>query len=186
MAFPPAHMLVGLGFAELSSAVLPLPGWKPRLVAASLAVLPDLDIIVGLLTTRAGSVYHGTFTHSIFVTVVVGLVAWLVGGRAWGMLAGLAYGSHLLVDLLDDRGRTNVLLGWPFSLEYPYAIARIFPTVPFEHGRGVLIAARSLLEPRVFEQLAIQTLLGGGMLLVLLLLSRLIRHVGSLQRRPTA
>jgi membrane-bound metal-dependent hydrolase YbcI (DUF457 family) len=176
MAFPPAHVLVGLGVAEAARAGLPLPTWKSRVVAASLAVLPDLDIVVGLVGERAGSAYHGTFTHSIFAAVVVGLVGWLLGGKVWGLLAGTAYGSHLLVDLLDDRGRTNVLLGWPFSHEYPYAIARIFPMVPFRQGEGALNAAKSLLEPRVFEQLAIQTLVGAAMMVVLLVIALLIRR----------
>ncbi|MBW3630068.1 MAG: metal-dependent hydrolase [Gemmatimonadetes bacterium] len=182
MAFPPAHLLVGVGFAELVGAITPLSGWKPRLAAASLAVLPDLDIIVGLVGERAGSAYHGTFTHSIFATLVIGALAWLLAGPAWGMLAASGYGSHLLVDLLDDRGRTNVLLGWPFSQEYPYAIARIFPTVPFEQGHGLLPAALSLLEPDVFQQLAIQTMIGAAMLAFLLLVSRLVRGATRLHR----
>src|SRR5215218_6185358 len=149
MAFPPAHILVGLGVAEVVRAGLPLPTWRSRAIAASLAVLPDLDIVVGLVGERAGSAYHGTFTHSIFAAVVLGLVGWLLGGSAGGLLARTAYGSHLLVDLLDARGRTNVLLGWPFSHEYPYATARIFPVVPFRHGEGALTAAKSLFEPPV-------------------------------------
>jgi membrane-bound metal-dependent hydrolase YbcI (DUF457 family) len=177
MAFPPAHFLVGAGFADLVGAILPLPKWKSRLIAGSLAVLPDLDIVLGLLDSHAGTAYHGTFTHSLFAVVVVGLLGGLLAGKAWGVLAGTAYGSHLLVDLLDDRGRTNVLLGWPFSDEYPFAIARIFPMVPFRHGGGALQAALSLFEPRVFEQLAIQTLVGAAMLVLLLVVARLLRRV---------
>jgi membrane-bound metal-dependent hydrolase YbcI (DUF457 family) len=176
MAFPPAHFLVGAGFADVVGALLPLPKWKSRLVAGSLAVLPDLDILVGLIGERSGSAYHGTFTHSVFAAVVVGVAAWLLAGKSWGVLAGIGYGSHLLVDLLDDRGRTNVLLGWPFSHEYPYAIARIFPMVPFRQGEGAVPAALSLFEPAVFEQLAIQTLVGAAMLVLLLVIARLLRR----------
>lgn len=184
MAFPPAHMLVGIGLAEVVRSVVPLPKWKARAVAASLAVLPDLDFLIGIVAAGVGSAYHGTFTHSVFITVVVGLAAWTVAGRAWGVLAGVGYGSHLLVDLLDDRGRTNVLLGWPFSDQYPFAIARIFPTVPYEHGKGVIRAALSLLDPPVFERLAIQTLIGAAMLVLLLVVARLLRRV--LPRPPAA
>ena len=178
-------MLVGAGFAEVVGAVTPLPRWKAAFVAASLAVLPDLDFGVGLVGEGEASVYHGTFTHSIFATLVVAALAWILAGRAWGMLAAAGYGSHLLVDLLDDRGRTNVLLGWPFSQEYPFAIARIFPTVPFEQGNGIMRAALSLLEPRVFEQLALQTLVGAAMLAFLLLLARLIRRATRSYAAPT-
>jgi membrane-bound metal-dependent hydrolase YbcI (DUF457 family) len=184
MAFPPAHFLVGAGFADVVGAVLPLPKWKSRLIAGSLAILPDLDIVVGLVGERAGSAYHGTFTHSIFAAVVVGLAAWLLAGKAWGVLAGVGYGSHLLVDLLDERGRTNVLLGWPFSHEYPYAIAPVFPTIPFTHGEGAIPAALSLFEPHVFEQLAIQTLVGAAMMALLLVIARVLRRARS--RRAAA
>jgi membrane-bound metal-dependent hydrolase YbcI (DUF457 family) len=121
-------------------------------------VIPDLDLGYGMLMGSAGA-YHGTFTHSAVAVVVVSLFA-AMAGRGWGVLAAGTYGSHLLVDLLDDRGRTNVLLGWPFSAEQPDAIARVFPTVPFQHDHGVLAAAGSLLQPAVLDRLIEQTLVG--------------------------
>ena len=176
MAFPPAHILVGFGMAEVARAVLPVPKWPARIVAASLAVLPDLDIVVGLIGERAGSAYHGTFTHSIVATLVVALVAWMVAGKGWALLAGMGYGSHLLVDLLDQRGQTNVLLGWPFSSEYAHGMAKLFPIVPFEHGRGVVVAALSLFRPEAFGQLAIQTAIGALLLGALLAAAWLVRR----------
>ena len=176
MAFPPAHFLVGCGVAEVVRGIFPrLPRSAAWLVAGSLAVAPDLDFGFGMLLGRTYE-YHGTFTHSLVATASVAVLAWLLAGAGWGVLAGMGYGSHLLVDLLDDRGRTNVLLGWPFTLEQPLAIARVFPTIPFEQGRGVLAAALSLLEPAAFRQLAIQTAFGALALALLLLLAAVVRR----------
>jgi hypothetical protein len=178
MAFPPAHALVGAGVAEMTLTAVPLPRWKAWTVAALLAVLPDLDLGFGMLMGRA-SAYHGTFTHSVVAVVVVSLFAALAG-REWGFLAAAAYGSHLFVDLLDDRGRTNVLLAWPFSGERPDAIARVFPVVPFEQGHGIWSAAGSLLTPHVFGELARQTLVGLIFFLALVAWVALIRAIAAL------
>ena len=184
MAFPPAHVMVGLGAAEVIRSVVPLPKWPARIIAASLAVLPDADIVLGLLSERAASAYHGTFTHSIVAVVLVGMAGWLVAGKGWGLLAGAGYGTHLLVDLLDERGETNVLLGWPFTLEYSNGIAKVFPVVPFEQGKGVVVAALSLFRPEVFSQLVIQTAIGVAMFAALLFLARVVRR--SKRRAATA
>lgn len=181
MAFPPAHALVGAGVAELTCSAIPLPRWKAWLLAAALAVLPDLDFGFGMLMGHAAD-YHGTFTHSALAVVVVSLLA-SYAGRGWGILAAGSYGSHLLVDLLDDRGRTNVLLGWPFSDKQPDAIARVFPTVPFEHGHGILSAASSLFHPPIFGRLLHQTLIGLAFFIALVAWAALIRLLARLGER---
>src|SRR5690606_38071089 len=122
MAFPPAHVFFACGCAEMVHAVAPVPRWKAWLVAGALSVAPDLDFAAGFFTGNF-SEHHGTFTHSIFAAVVVTLLARILGGWRWGAIAGVGYGSHLLVDLMDERGQTNVLLGWPFTLSQPQAIA---------------------------------------------------------------
>lgn len=166
MAFPPAHFLVGAGVAELVRVGTPLPRWRAWVLGGALGVSPDLDFGVGMLLGQVGG-YHGTFTHSALAVIVVSLLGALAG-REWAILAGAGYGSHLLVDLLDDRGQTNVLLGWPLTLNQPDAIARVFPTVPFEKGQGAVHAALSLFEPHVFGQLILQTAVGGLFFCVLL------------------
>jgi membrane-bound metal-dependent hydrolase YbcI (DUF457 family) len=179
MAFPPAHVLVGLGCAEMVGTVVPLPRRRAWLLVGVLSVLPDVDFAFGLATGPAGA-YHGTFTHSILATLVVALAVWLAAGRAWGVTAAVGYGSHLLVDLLDQKmGPTNVLLGWPFTHQHAYAITRIFPTIPYWQGDGVVRAARSLLEPAVFGMLVLQTLVGVGIFLALFLTARLLRRSGA-------
>lgn len=165
MAFPPAHILVGVGVAELVRVATPLPRWKAWVIAGALAVSPDLDFGVGMLMGDIGS-YHGTFTHSAFAVIVVSLVAALAG-RGWGVLAGAAYASHLVVDLLDDRGQTNVLLGWPLTEARPDAMARVFPTVPLPRGDGLLGTLASLLEAETFLALLHQSAVGALFFIVL-------------------
>lgn len=175
MAFPPAHFLVGAGVAELLRVAIPLPRNKAWLLAGALAVSPDLDFAFGMLMGQVHS-YHGTFTHSALAVIVVSLLG-SIAGREWGILSGAGYASHLLVDLLDDRGRTNVLLGWPLTLNQPDAIARVFPTVPFARGGGALQAASSLFDPPVMAQLLHQTAVGALFFLVLIGWAALIRLI---------
>ena len=175
MAFPPAHLLVGAGVAEVvRSAAPPLPRWRAWTAAAALAVVPDLDIVLGIALGR-GAAYHGTFTHSIVATLAVGLLAGLLWGRRWALLAASGYGSHLLVDLLDDRGETNVLLGWPFTDERRVAIGRVFPPVPFDVGTGTRAALASLPRREALLALGEQTLIGILFFLALLTLAGAIR-----------
>jgi len=180
MAFPPAHLLVGAGVAEVVRSAAPsLPRWRAWTVAAALAVAPDLDFILGMALGR-GAEYHGTFTHSIVATLVIGLAAGVLAGWRWGVLSGAGYGSHLLVDLLDDRGRTNVLLGWPFTHERPFAIARLFPPVPFGRAGGLRESIMALPRPEAMLALGEQTLIGCLCFLALLALAGAVR----MARRP--
>lgn len=180
MAFPPAHMLVGAGVAEVARAAPPpLPRGRAWAAGAALAVVPDLDIVLGIALGRGGA-YHGTFTHSVVATLAVALLTGVLWGRRWSFLAGAAYGSHLLVDLLDDRGETNVLLGWPFTEERRVAIARVFPPVPFNVGGGMREAVLSLPRREVMVALAQQTLIGLLFFLALLAVAAIVRR----RRRP--
>lgn len=181
MSFPPAHAMIGAGLAEVVCAARPLPRWKAWTLASTLAVAPDFDIVLGLLLGKGGA-YHGTFTHSVTAAVVAALLAWAVAGRWWGVVAGAGYGSHLLVDLLDDSGPTNMMLAWPFSGDRPYSLGKVFPKVPFE-GEGVTESAQSLLLPHVFEKLALQTLLGLAVFLVLLGVAAVVRRFRSTDAR---
>lgn len=176
MAFPPAHMLVGAGVAAVACAGMrtPPPRWAAWGVAALVAAAPDGDIVLGIMLGR-GAVYHGTFTHSAAAAVIVALLAYALGGGRWAAVAGLGYASHLLVDLLDDSGPTNLTLGWPFSGARPYSIGRVFPKVPVE-GDGMRDAALNLLRPEPLIQLALQTLLAAAIFAALLLVAAFIRR----------
>jgi hypothetical protein len=176
MAFPPAHMLIGAGLAEAACAGMrnPPPRWLTWPVAAVLAAGPDADIIIGILRGRGGA-YHGTFSHSLTAVVIIALLGYAAGGGRWAAIGGLAYGSHLLVDLLDDSGPTNLMLGWPFTGARPYSLGKIFPKVPVE-GDGIIDTALNVLRPPALLNLVLQTLLGAAVFGALLLLAAAIRR----------
>ncbi|MBW3571703.1 MAG: metal-dependent hydrolase [Gemmatimonadetes bacterium] len=177
MAFPPAHMLIGAGLAEVARAGMDHP--PPRrfawAAAAVLAAAPDGDIILGILLGLGGSL-HGTFTHSLTAAAVVALLAYAVGGWRWAVIAGVGYASHLLVDLLDESGPTNLMLGWPFTGAQPYSLGKLFPKVPV-HGDGIVDTALNVLRPRPLRNLLVQTLLAAAMFGGLVLLARGIRRM---------
>src|SRR5829696_3693042 len=157
MAFPPAHMLIGAAVAEVARAGMDHP--PPRRYAwggaAILAASPDGDIILGILLGRGGSL-HGTFTHSVTAALIVALLAYVVGGSRWAAVAGVGYASHLLVDLLDESGPTNLMLGWPFTGARPYSLGKLFPKVQMM-GEGIVETALNVLQPEALRNLVLQT-----------------------------
>jgi membrane-bound metal-dependent hydrolase YbcI (DUF457 family) len=179
MAFPPAHLLIGAGLAECVRATSgpPPPRWAAWAVGGCVAALPDVDIVLGIVLGKGGA-YHGTFTHSVAAVAVWALVGYALGGGRWAAIVGLAYASHLLVDLLDDSGPTNLMLGWPFTGARAYSLGRLFPKVPID-GRGVVESTLRLLEPRRLWLLAEQTLLAAAIFAALLLLAAAIRRMRS-------
>ncbi|HEU0302548.1 MAG TPA: metal-dependent hydrolase [Longimicrobium sp.] len=177
MAFPPAHLLIGAGLAELARAGMrqPPPRVQAWAAAAVLGAAADGDIILGILLGKGGT-YHGTFTHSLTAAAVVAMAAWALGGARWAVIAGVGYASHLLVDLLDDSGPTNLMLGWPFTGGRPYSLGRLFPKVPVE-GDGMVDTALNVLRPHALANLLLQTLLAAAIFAALLLAARAIRRM---------
>ena len=186
MAFPPAHMLIGAGFAELARAGMTNP--PPRrftwAVAAVLAASPDGDIILGILLGQGGN-YHGTFTHSLTAAAVVALLGYAFGGRRWAAIAGIAYTSHLLLDLLDESGPTNLMLGWPFTGARPYSLGKVFPKVPLD-GEGLMDTALLLLRPRPLGILLVQTLMAAVVFRAQVLAPQAIRRSRARRAAPAA
>ncbi|HEX8695700.1 MAG TPA: metal-dependent hydrolase [Longimicrobium sp.] len=176
MAFPPAHFLIGAGFAEVAraSSRRPPPRWAAWAVGGCAAALPDVDIVLGIARGASGA-YHGTFTHSVAAAVVWALIGYAFGGGRWAAVVGVGYGSHLLVDLLDDSGPTNLMLGWPFSGARPYSLGRFFPKVPVE-GDGLVDTALNVLRPDALSLLLQQTLLAAACAGALFLLAAAIRR----------
>lgn len=165
-------MLIGAGLAEAarSTMVRPPPRRYAWGVAAVLAAAPDGDIILGILLGRGGSL-HGTFTHSLTAALVVALLAYAVGGWRWAAIAGIGYASHLLVDLLDESGPTNLMLGWPFTGARPYSLGKLFPKVPVK-GDGMVDTALNVLQPDALLNLVLQTLMAAAIFGTLVLLAR--------------
>ena len=186
MAFPPAHMLVGAGMAELARAGMrsPPPRRAAWLAGALLASVPDGDIILGILLGSGGAL-HGTFTHSLSAVAVVALLGYAFGGGRWAAIAGLTYGSHLFIDLLDESGPTNLMLGWPFTGVHAYSLGKLFPKVPVD-GDGIVDTALNVFRPGSLRNLVLQTLLAAAISLALLLIARGIRWMRVRRVEPAA
>jgi inner membrane protein len=104
--FSPAHVDAASGVGFVSS-----------LAACMLfAALPDADLLYQPI--------HRAFTHSVGSTILVTIIAtvvtgWVTGRRsiAFGVLCGLAWGSHSLLDWLgaDPNPPRGIKALWPFS-----------------------------------------------------------------------
>jgi membrane-bound metal-dependent hydrolase YbcI (DUF457 family) len=92
-------------------------------ILASVAIAPDLDLLVG---------DHRGISHSLGMAIVAGLVTLAITRRArWAAAVTLAWGSHILLDWLsnDTRPPFGVMALWPFTREYYKAAFEVFPPV---------------------------------------------------------
>ncbi|HEX8391262.1 MAG TPA: metal-dependent hydrolase [Longimicrobium sp.] len=169
-------MLVGAGIVEVALSTMrnPPPRGRALLAGAMLGALPDVDIILGILLGRGGTL-HGTATHSFTAVALWAAVGTLLGGGRWGAVFGLGYASHLLMDLLDESGPTNLMLLWPFSGQRPYSLGKLFPKVPVL-GDGVVDTIRHTLRPESLLLLFQQTALAGVFAALLVLLAAVLRR----------
>jgi membrane-bound metal-dependent hydrolase YbcI (DUF457 family) len=107
--------------------------WRQGLIFAALGMLPDLDLLL--------PVEHRTVSHSLTAAVIVGSIAaaFTRHGR-FGLAAGAAYATHVLLDWLgtDTSPPVGIMALWPFSRAYYesrvhmfHAVSRRFPTRGF-------------------------------------------------------
>ena len=103
---------------------------------ASLAMLPDADVLLVMLgTDDRGAVGHRGASHSLFFAAVVGALIGLVArrfgarGLRTALLAAIAVASHGLLDAIGEGGRGIPLL-WPFSDERFFSPWRVLPDAP--------------------------------------------------------
>ena len=140
MPTPVGHALAGVAAGCLlagrrsratSSALDAAPTWRSiasdrrLLLFAGLGILADIDFLFGV---------HSAYTHSIGATVVVGVLAAVVGSQRGGrfaLAAGLAYGTHILLDWLgsDTVAPLGVMALWPLSTDFFLSDLYWFPTV---------------------------------------------------------
>jgi hypothetical protein len=108
------------------------PPWRHGLFFAALAMVPDLDLIVGA---------HSGPTHSVGAAVLAGLAGLALTRHArLALAAAAAYASHPLLDWLgtDTSPPIGVMALWPFSHEhfasrahFFYAVSRRYWTADF-------------------------------------------------------
>ncbi len=138
MPSPVGHSLAGLviaGFGAGDSRRPRQEGGQWRALLTSLGLMaalvfaanaPDLDFLPGILRGDPDRFHHGP-AHSLGAAVVFALAA-AFGARIararrplqFGLLMGLAFSSHLLLDMfsLDKRPPSGVPLLWPLTAHY--------------------------------------------------------------------
>lgn len=153
MALCLAHATAGYLAYE---ALRPTGPHRPALLAGALVMAnaPDLDFLPGLLIGEPVA-YHRGVTHTLGALVVVALTAWAVARllrsrRAWwwGLAAGAAYGSHLLVDCLtvDAIPPYGIQVLWPLTDAWLHAPFSLFGEIIVDQsGRAAFL--HSLLTP---------------------------------------
>lgn len=127
MPSPVGHALAGASIAlvasQLGHETGPMGGWSSRVgfrtslaACVALAVLPDVDLLYQPI--------HRAFTHSVGSTILVTIIAtvvtgWVTGRRSvtFGLLCGVAWGSHSVLDWLgaDPNPPRGIKVLWPFS-----------------------------------------------------------------------
>jgi membrane-bound metal-dependent hydrolase YbcI (DUF457 family) len=143
MPLPVAHTAaaIGLGLVATArtSAVVSRKKWVLLLaVAVFLAILPDFDILQGLLL-RDPQGFHRRGSHSVLFALLVGaVVGWacriwvreLPAGRVFLLMTGAAL-THPLLDCFsaDTSAPFGVALLWPFSNEYYISSVALFSDV---------------------------------------------------------
>jgi membrane-bound metal-dependent hydrolase YbcI (DUF457 family) len=119
MPSPVGHALAGAALA-LAAEPLVRRGAPPFRVALltciGLAALPDADLLYQPI--------HRAVTHSVGSTILVTIIATVVTawvtrtrGTAFGLLCGIAWGSHLVLDWLgaDPTPPRGIQALWPFT-----------------------------------------------------------------------
>ena len=126
MPSPVGHALGGI------AAGAPFVGSSRRTlwILAAMGAAADLDLLVGA---------HRGVSHSIGAAVAAGLLAWAVARSwRWGVAAGCAWGSHVLLDWLgaDNWPPLGIPALWPFTHAYYRSPLTIFPSVSRQYWLG--------------------------------------------------
>ena len=122
MPSPVGH---GLGGIAAGWHLVPARNRRAALILASVAIAPDLDLLVGA---------HREASHSLGMALVAGVIAALVARQhraRWGAAVAVAWASHVLLDWLsnDTRPPIGVMALWPFTDRYFKAAIEVFPPV---------------------------------------------------------
>lgn len=136
MASPIGHLLVG-GAVGAAFAVKDEPR-RSTGAGALAAIVPDLDFVLGAFIGEPARFHHAV-THSIafaVIAAVLGIGLTRTNAVRWGVLVGLAYGSHLLLDwiTLDDGAPIGIPLFWPLSSQVFASPVPLLPRVPHSIG----------------------------------------------------
>lgn len=123
MPSPLGHILFGAG-VYLGASRNQDRSWGTCGLAILSSIAPDFDFLPGVLIGVPGAFHHGA-SHSLLFAILCGATIWLLA-RIWmpdekaaqtAMVAGLAYGSHVILDLVSVSSGRGLPLFWPLSSE---------------------------------------------------------------------
>ncbi|NNF39323.1 MAG: metal-dependent hydrolase [Gemmatimonadetes bacterium] len=116
-----AHIIGGYAALEAGTNRSGRPGIFFLVLIVVVANIPDLDFLPGVLIGDPG-LYHRGPSHSILAAVAVaGVAGWALGPRLGGarrvaLWTFIAYGSHLVLDMLipdPSGGSAGIPALWP-------------------------------------------------------------------------
>jgi membrane-bound metal-dependent hydrolase YbcI (DUF457 family) len=144
MATPIGHLLAGAAIGTFLSRGGDVP--RTAAIGALAAVAADFDFLPGLMLGHL-SRFHHQQSHSIMFALFAALLAMLFAKEArlrWASLVGLAYASHLALDLLtfDDSSPQGIPIFWPWSRAVFQSPVTLFPNVPW--GSGFVLSAHNV------------------------------------------
>lgn len=141
MATPVGHLLLAAAITQ--SLARNDKERKLGLLISPVALLPDFDIVLGLLSGYIWE-YHRGISHSLAMAVIFGVVS-LIGLKLWrvrspvylSMLISLAYASHVVLDYLvfDNARVPGVQIIWPLSSELYQSPLTLLPSL-FDVGNA--------------------------------------------------
>jgi hypothetical protein len=144
MATPIGHLLAGAAIGTFISRGRDVP--RTAAIGALAAIAADFDFLPGLLLGEP-SRFHHVQSHSLIFAIFAALVAMVLAKEAkpyWALLVGLAYASHLALDLLtfDDSPPHGIPIFWPWSTMVFHSPVTLFLNVPW--GSGFVLSAHNV------------------------------------------
>lgn len=120
MPLPIAHGLIGATIVAATRENLSFrKDWKAMLAGASIAVLPDLDLLLSWGLGQS-NLTHGGFSHSIVFSCFLGVLAALLM-RENILRSSITFSaaalSHALLDMATKKSFGGAALLWPLTPE---------------------------------------------------------------------
>lgn len=120
--------------------------WKALLGILILSNLPDIDVVLGIILTGNGNIFHRGPTHSLIFALVGGFLAYRIC-RWWSQLPKLSFRicfllilSHILADSLFTNSPVSFF--WPLNVNWSpghSGLGDVVHSVLFENDRDVSI-----------------------------------------------
>jgi len=122
MATPIGHSIAGFAVSRLLPEKARSEAPLLTALCVGMAVLPDLDVLPGLVQGMP-AFFHGGMSHSFFAGAVISLLVALIFRTKhltrWQIFAFCfaAYSTHLFMDFVNTDGRApyGIPLLWPFT-----------------------------------------------------------------------